>query len=260
MTHCILFPSGAHGNFLVYLLNYMIYGDLKESSHTVYDHRIVVKDFKPVHDLNKLPTGGLIRINVNKSEYLQLLFNIFTRSSNIKHDGIGIPFGLETLHINTIEKANNYPQLRYFIKSIKQCCNFSNGDTSAAEIREWIRIHFFEHDTIDLMLHDYNAVTNADYIVNFIDFYKGDLNKICKEILELYNIKFKNENIQHLVDTFRTQVPYIEDLWDNPNIITQAYLDAKLKNKYFLKDIDLLEDYFKNEEEFYNYYERKNNV
>ena len=238
----------------------MIYGDLTESSHTVYDHRIVVKDFKPVHTLNKLPPAGLIKINVNKSEYLQLLFNMFTRASGILQDGIGTPFGLEALHINTIEKANKYSQLRSFTKSINQCCNFSNGNTSVAEIREWIRIHFFEHDTIDLMLRDHNSVMNADYVVNFNDFYKGDLNKICKEILELYNIKFKNENIQHLVDTFRTQVPYIEDLWDNPNIITQAYLDAKLKNKYSLKDIDLLEHYFKNEEEFYNYYERKNNV
>ena len=238
----------------------MIYGDLVESSHTVYDDRFVVKDFEPVHNLNKLPPSGLIKINVNKSEYLQLLFNMFTRTSALRRDGIGTPFGLETLHINTIEKANESSVFRYFIKSINQCCNFSNGNTSVAEIREWIRIHFFEHDTIDLMLHDFDAVTNADYVVNFNDFYKGDLNKICKEILELCNIKFKNENIQHLVDTFRTQVPYIEDLWDNPNIITQAYLDAKLKNKYSLRDIDLLEDYFKNEEEFYNYYKRKNNV
>ena len=171
----------------------MIYGDLKESSHTVYDHRIVVKDFKPVHTLNKLPPAGLIKIDVNKSEYLQLLFNMFTRASLILQDGIGTPFGLEDLHINTIEKANKYSQLRSFTKSINQCCNFSNGNTSVAEIREWIRIHFFEHDTIDLMLRDHNSVMNADYVVNFIDFYKGDLNKICKEILELYNIKFKNE-------------------------------------------------------------------
>tara|TARA_R110000823_G_scaffold304925_1_gene426726 strand:- start:33 stop:737 length:705 start_codon:yes stop_codon:yes gene_type:complete len=234
----------------------MIYGDLIESSSTVYDDRIVVKDFDPVHNLKKLPSGRLIKINVNKSEYLQFLFNMFTRMSA----DAGTHFDLETLHINTMEKVNKNIVFSYFIKSINQCCNFSNGNTSVAEIREWIRIHFFEHDTIDLMLHDFDAVTNADYVVNFNDFYKGDLNKICKEILELCNIKFKNENIQHLVDTFRTQVPYIEDLWDNPNIITQAYLDAKLKNKYFLKDIDLLEDYFKNEEEFYNYYERKNNV
>jgi len=230
----------------------MIYGDLTESSSTVYDDRIVVKDFKPVHNLKKLPPNGLIKINVNKSEYLQLIFNTFTRAAT----HVGKHFDLETLHINTIEKANNNSLFRHFIKSINQSCNFSNGNTSVAEIREWIRIHFFEHDTIDTMLDEFNAVANADYLVNFNDFYKGDLNKICKEILELYDIKFKNENIKHLVDTFRTQVPYIEDLWDNPNIITQAYIDAKLKNKYSLKDIDLIDHYFKNEEEFYNYYTR----
>ena len=239
---------------LAYLLNYMIYGDLTESSSTVYDGRIVVKDFNPVHNLKKLPPAGLIKINVNKSEYLQFLFNMFTR---LAARG-GTHFALETLHINTIEKANKNSLFRHFTKSINQCCNFSNGNTSVAEIREWIRIHFFETNTIDSMLHEFNAVDNADYVVDFKDFYKGDLNKICKEILELYNIKFKNENVQHLVDTFRIQVPYIEDLWDNPNIITQAYIDAKLKNKYSLKDIDLIEHYFKNEEEFHNYYTRKN--
>ena len=227
----------------------MIYGDLIESSSTVYDDRIVVKDFNPVHNLKNSSPVGIIKINVNKSEYLQLVFNIFTRTAAQKNKH----FDLETLHINTIEKVNKNPVFKHFIKSINQCCNFSNGNTSVAEIREWIRILFFESDTIDAMLHDHNTA-NADYIVNFIDFYKGDLNNICKEILELYDIKFKNENVQHLVDTFRIQVPYIEDLWDNPNIITQAYLDATLKTKYSLKDIDLIEHYFKNEEEFYNYY------
>lgn len=234
----------------------MIYGDLIESSDNVYDNRIVRKDFHPVHDLRKLPSGRLIKINVDKSEYLQLVFNTFTRMSADK----GLNFDLETLHINTIEKAKKNPVIKYFIKSINQCCNFSNGNTNVAEIREWIRIIFFENDTLDSYLHDFNVVTNADYVLNFSDFYKGDLNKICKEILQLCNINFKNENILHLVDKFRKQVPYIEDLWDNPNIITQAYLDFKLKNKYLLKEIDLLENYFKNEEEFYNYYKRKNNV
>jgi len=241
----------------------MIYGDLIESSSTVYDNRILVKDFDPVHTLeryflrhNELQSGMLIKIAVDKSEYLQLVFNMFTRMSAHK----GLHFDLETLHINTIEKANQSTVFIHFIESINQCCNFSNGNTSVAEIRQWIRILFFEHDTIDRYLHDFNAITNVDYELNFTDFYKGDLNKICIEILQLCNIKFKNESIMHLVDTFRKQVPYIEDLWDNPNIITQAYLDFKLKNKYSLKDIDLLENYFKNEEEFYNYYKRKNNV
>lgn len=233
----------------------MIHGDLKEAkdaSITVYDGRINVKKFNPVHNLKNLSPGAVIKIDVNKSEYLQLIFNMFTRMSVYS----GNHSDVETLHINTIEKVNKSPLFKHFIKSINQCCNFSNGNTSVAEIREWIRILFFESDTIDAMLHEHNA-TNADYIVNFVDFYKGDLNNICKEILELYDIKFKNENVQHLVDTFRIQVPYIEDLWDNPNIVTQAYLDATLKTKYSLKDIDLIEHYFKNEEEFYNYYKKK---
>jgi hypothetical protein len=262
----ILYPSGSHGNFLKYLLDYMSTGVTSVSLSKTYDARISLSDFNTAHNRSNV-RGKCVNISVTKDMYLKYLMSMFTRTSESTNSNVE----LENLHIDTIAKLTKHPILRYFIDSACQICKFKNNNTTIPEIREWIRLCFFNgsYTTISDIIEP-SVSNNAIYNVSFKEFYGPNLPAICTSILNTLSIPIINADIEDKIEEFKNNIEFFNidvDIgvikqalkqketyyFTNLNVCKEAYIDSIITDIYHC-DIDLVHPYFTNTKDLLHHY------
>ena len=202
----ILYPSGAHGNFLCFLLNTMAgveaeYNKEPFNNEIVYDQLVYPFPEQQVflcnHHVILGNNSSIVNIVIEPESYLQYLAMCFSRTS-------GNNLSIEDFDL---EKSKQHVTLKTFFNSLKS--------TDRKDLREWARLSFFDRDsiTIKMMLTPSKAI-QPDYCFNFEWFYDATvLEKKCIDICEKFGVAIKNKS-------------------------TGLYQDFYNKNKY--KDIDVL--------------------
>jgi hypothetical protein len=268
----ILFPGGAHGHYLKYLLDYMSTGSIdnhtKNTSNIAYDTMVSESRFFAEHHLSDVQ-GKCIQVVVPRDMYLPYVVHTFTRTATMKNLNID---SLENLHIDTARKIKLHPVLRHLAVSLFKICKFNNNNTTIPEIREWIRICFFDDSdfcaTDSIIESSINV--NADYTLSLKDIYGPGLADICADILNTFNIPILNTNIADKVAEFENNIG-----WSNIaaevdaitraikqkeiyhftklNVIKEAYIDYIVSDIYKC-EIDFVFPYFTNTKDLLCYY------
>lgn len=252
-------PGGAYGNFLAYLLNYMITGQRNLVKQSVYDFVADHKSniFWADHTINNCS----IYINVNTASYLKYMINNINRTADAN-------LILEDLKFNTFEKIQLHVILDSFKESLQTISRKSAGNVSEKYIREWLRLCFFANNgtTITQII---NTKPKNCYYVDFEMFFSRDsIKQNAHNILRHFDFKIVTSDIDDIIDEFFSKQYYknhinTTDLTDafqknqnvplNLNIVEQAWLDNWLVEQYNI-DPRLCDEYFKNTKELINFY------
>lgn len=238
-THAkkIAYPSGAYGNFLAYLLNYMMSGVRYHVSSMVYDHAksheyFFLKD----HSIDDCS----IYINVDKRSYLKFFITSSNRTS-------GIDLILEELHVDTFDKVRSHTVLKFFEKSLAEISNKSDGDVPVSHIREWLRLCFFADNckTIDEYI---GKKPKNCYIIEFDTFFSREsIKQTAEDILNHFGYTPATTDVDTVIDEFfakqryknHIDMDYItttirtnQNTTLKLNLVEQAWLDNWLVETY----------------------------
>ena len=258
MTKIISYPSGAFGNFLAYLLNYMIIGQRNTVNEFVYDFAVSkVNFFTPTHKNN----NSIIYIDVSAGSYLKFLITNINRIS-------GVDLVVDELHIDTFNKVRSHNTLCFFEKSLMEISNKSSGDVSIGHIREWLRLCFFANGCKTITEYIGVKPTNC-YTVDFETFFSRDSIKQCAVyILRYFDFEIAIDDIDDVIDEFFSKQRYrdhvdTDDLKKsiqknqniplNLNIVEQAWLDNWLVDEYSVEPV-LRDEYFSNTKDLIDFY------
>ena len=254
----ISYPSGAFGNFLAYLLNYIVSGKRNTVKESVYDSaKSDVTYFIPTDSIDNCK----VYINVNSKSYLKYLVTKINRIS-------GIDLILEDLHIDTFNKIRFHDSLNFFEKSLTTISGKSNGDVSIGYIREWLRLCFFAQNCKTIS--EYIGPRPTDcYIVDFETFFSRDDIKRCAiDVLTHFGFEIAVDNIDDAIDEFFSKQRYRnhidvnslkesiqknQNILLNLNIVEQAWLDNWLVDEYNI-DPAIADTYFSNTQELIDFY------
>lgn len=251
------YPGGAFGNFLVYLLNYMISGKRNSVNHSVYDFaKNDIEFFKAVHN-----TECDIYINVSNGSYLKYLITNINRNS-------GVDLIIEELHINTFKKIQSHSTLSFFEKSLIKISNKSSDNVSIGHIREWFRLCFFKNGCKTISEYIGAKPTNC-YTVDFETFFSHDSIKHCAvDLLTHFDFKIAIADVDDVIDEFFSKQRYRnhvdtdsikksiqknQDITLNLNIVEQAWLDNWLVDEYSVDPV-LTDEYFSNTKDLIDFY------
>jgi hypothetical protein len=258
MTKIISYPSGAFGNFLSYLLNYMIVGQRHTVDEFVYDFAVSkVKFFTPIHKNDNCA----VYINVSNDSYLKFLVTNINRTRSID-------LVIDELHVDTFNKVRSHHTLCFFEKSLIEISKKSNGDVSIGHIREWLRLCFFANSCKTITEYIGSKPTNC-YTVDFETFFdRNSITQCAADILKHFNFEIAIDNIDDVVDEFFSKQRYrnhidTDDLKKfiqknqniplNLNIVEQAWLDNWLFDEYSVDPV-LRDEYFSNTKELIDFY------
>jgi hypothetical protein len=260
----IQFPSGSHGHFLKLLINRLagvgagcvdgVYHRAVYSSDCVCDTRhFVDPDCDP---------SRIVNIVVKPDSYLKFFTMCVTRTANLNIE-------LDTLHINTVQKVRTHPILNNFLLSLETIADTTTGNVEPCYIREWVRLCFFNNNTIDKFI-SVNNHKDAIYNVDFEAFYDNSIVDVAIDICnhfklpvaltdEIYNdlAKFRTDNryffTDHKVAKILNAIDTCTEMEFQTNLIEQAWIDNYLQIKYN-KDPLLVNSYFTNVKEITNAY------
>lgn len=258
MIKIISYPSGAFGNFLAYLLNYMIVGQRTTVNEFVYDFAVSkARLFAPAHKNDNCA----VYINVSKNSYLKFLITNINRIS-------GVDLVVDELHINTFKKVRSHDTLVFFEKSLIEISNKSDGNVPLMYIREWLRLCFFANKGKTITEYIGARPENC-YVVDFETFFSRDGIKQCAvDVLTYFDFEIAVSDINDVIDEFFSKQRYknhinIDSLKKsiqknqniplNLNIVEQAWLDNWLFDEYSVDPV-LRDEYFSNTKELIDFY------
>ena len=262
----ILFPSGAHGNFLKLLLNSLSdISVIRVPYQTVYDNikfdsEILFEELHHVNDKNK-PT---IEICVRPESYLKYFAMVINRVS-------GINLYVDDLGTNVFKKLEHHTILKFFVESLTEISGQTEGNVDPKYIREWYRICFFADNGNTISQFSSSTRSDADYIVDFESFYDGSILDVCYKIYNHLGLSVKRTEVaKGFVERFPEKVFYynidkpintILNAIDNDknielsntNLLQQAWIDNYLVSKYNISPL-LRDNYFQNTQELKKIY------
>jgi len=259
MTKIISYPSGAFGNFLAYLLNYMITGQRYTVNRSVYDFATSKIDFfTPRHQIDNCA----VYINVFSDSYLKFLITNINRIS-------GADLIVDDLCIDTFNKIRSHNSLCFFEKSLVKISNKSTGDVSNGHIREWLRLCFFANNSDTISKYIGEKPTNC-YVVDFETFFSRDsIKQRAIDILQHFDFEIVINDIDDIIDEFFSKQQYQDhadtvaltnsiqknqNITLNLNIVEQAWLDNWLVDNYKIEP-RLINKYFSNTKELIDFYD-----
>lgn len=258
MPITISYPSGTFGNFLAYLLNYMITGQRYTINESVYDFATSKIDFFTAqHQIDNCA----VYINVFSDSYLKFLITNINRIS-------GADLIIDDLHINTFDKIEIHSSLRYFKKSLISISGKTQGSVPIKYIREWLRLCFFSNNYKTLNTYVQPKPKNC-YIVDFETFFSRDgIKKCAADILTHFDFEIAVTDINDVIDEFFSKQRYRnhvdtdnlkksiqknQNISLNLNIVEQAWLDNWLVDEYSVDPV-LRDEYFSNTKELIDFY------
>ena len=130
----IIHPSGAHGRFLSFLLNYQAGITTEYDGSVVYDKVMYGSDrlFFAFHSKRNFP-GKIINISVDQQSYYKWMAMCFSRANNID-------LQFESLEHDTFNKINDHIVLQSLTKSLSVIANKTYGNVEKKYLREWTRL------------------------------------------------------------------------------------------------------------------------
>lgn len=272
MTNIIVYPSGAHGNFLAAVLNTLTGVTANNLGHMIYDKTSYSQDrnFVPVHCVNLIDTDKLplydnaININIQPESYLKYASICLNRTA-------GVDIQLETLNNNTFEQLGCHVIFSQLLKSLSTISGKTSGDVEFKDLREWARLCLFANrgSTITQWISD-TRLSSADYTFDFEWFYDATvfktksielINQLGMEVSDsadqllpdfYKNNRYRNIDIEtnYIIESIRTRQAV--DI-TNTNFFQEAYIDNWLvdtyqidplyRNEYFSNTQDLIKSY-----------------
>lgn len=247
MTIPIVYPPGAHGQFLNMLLN-RLSGITSDVSDTVYDRTNYhdARNFGGIHQYDHRPGPTGIEIYVESRHMLKYLVMCMNRTK-------GLGFTMDDLHHDTFNRVRQHPMLQGFEQDLVAISGTASGDVDSAHLREWIRLTFLDMDFYNVR-HGWLHLSDhpqADFCISFNSMY--DLSAVvdlCRRVLERYGLlqesldivaplhqEFLDRNPDRNFDTVMHNIEVaMRELRDcdiaNVNIIGQAWIDLRLQNMY----------------------------
>ena len=186
----IVYPSGAHGNFLAYILNVICGKEIPIFKHNVYDAMILSESGKEINGalphnfdmfmgIHQWDGINAINIKVDEKDYFKYLTMILSRTSGLNID-------LDNLEYDTFNKLEKHSVFNYFLNKLRSLSNQQYGDVPRGILREWIRVSFIE-DNITIQSIKKHSESPSSYDIGFDIFYD-----IEKFIYTCYKILFDN--------------------------------------------------------------------
>jgi hypothetical protein len=258
MTKIISYPSGAFGNFLAYLLNYIVSGQRYIVDEDVYDFaQSEVTLFKARHAMDNCD----VYINVSTESYLKFLITNVNRIN-------GTDLIIEDLQFNTFDKIRSHRTLNYFEKSLTTISGKTQGDVSPKYIREWLRLCFFSNNAEVISTYVGNK-PKASYVLDFdLFFSKNSIKHFAIDILNYFDFDIKVHNFDDIIEEFFSKQRYKnhidtnslkksiqknQNILLNLNIFEQAWLDNWLVEQYNIDPV-LTDGYFNSTKDLINFY------
>ena len=269
----IVFPPGAHGNFLCYLLNRMSGKEFidHDSFHGVagtYDRQLVRDNtlhtfygeendlFTAIHggrDYHGDVPGGIDIVVEDDKDHLKYLSVCISRAASM---GIF----LDELHINTMAKLREHPMMLYFLDTLESLNHQGDMDIPNGIVREWLRVCFFnDGNSINGMIDPYRMTDS--YKVSFDTFYDKDkLIKTCHNIYDHYGFDVIDDSFfdhEHEIFMNRNRCYHVDDdcgrikdamrskdryEFQHMTVVKEAWLDAWLQKEYGIDPL-LRDDY-----------------
>lgn len=180
----IVYPPGAHGQFLSMLLN-RLSGVPSETTEDVYDRTQyhAPRHFGGIHFPDNRPGPAGITISVDSPDIPKYFLICLHRTCGLGHN-------VNQYHLQTFDKVNQHPMLAGFRQDLERISGQTLGDVPTRYIREWFRLCFLDNDyrSIRAWLNQcYNP--QADFVVNFSTFYDlNALKDVCERIMTHYDL------------------------------------------------------------------------
>ena len=259
----IIYPSGSHGNFLTFLLNYQAGVESNYDNSIVYDKVSYGQDqiFFSFHKKYSYPSN-IINIFVDQHSYLKWMTMCFSRTS-------GINLCIDSMHCDTFNTISKNIVLAPLIKSLSVISKRTTGNVEKKYLREWARLCLFDNNTILPILKD-STIEFPDYKFNFNWFYDPTTLKLkCIEIFNLFDIKianditplfnkfyehnkYKNINItpekiiSALIDKRNIKIPnlnFLQEAWIDSWLVNNCQITPLLPDQYFSNTFDMINQY-----------------
>ena len=259
----IIHPSGAHGRFLSFLLNYQAGITTEYDGSVVYDKVMYGSDrlFFAFHSKRNFP-GKIINISVDQQSYYKWMAMCFSRANNID-------LQFESLEHDTFNKINDHIVLQSLTKSLSVIANKTYGNVEKKYLREWTRLCLFDTSMISQII-SRSVIDAPDYKFCFEWFYEQEKLKLsCAEIFDLFNIKIKRD-ISHLFDKFYeqnnhkdinimpekiisavsnkanieiSQLNFYQEAWIDDWLVKNYKINPVLSNHYFSNTLEIIKQY-----------------
>ena len=215
----IIYPSGAHGSFLTFLLNYQAGVECYYNNSIIYDKVLYGQNQKFFSYHKKYPRqSNIISIVVDQQSYLKWMAMCLSRTA-------GINLCIDFIHLDKFYKLNKHMVLKPLLKSLSDISNKAEGNIEKKHLREWTRLCLFDSNTI-LPILNVSAVEFPNYKFNFEWFYDPiKLKSKCIEIFNLFDIKIVND-ITILFDKF-----YQHNIYKNINVVPENIVNALIAKK-----------------------------
>lgn len=263
----IVYPPGAHGQFLSMLLN-RLSGVPSETTEDVYDRTQyhAPRRFGGIHfpDNRSGPSGITISVSaVDIPKYFLICL----------HRTCGLGHNVNQYNQDTFKKINEHPMLVGFQQDLERISGQTSGDVATRYIREWFRLCFLDNDyrSIRTWLNQcYNP--QADFEVDFSTFYNlTALIDVCKRIMYHYNLLdaswdivpplharfLENNTDQHYGEDFPEILSALTQLHDKNiqgiDVLAQARIDHYLASTHNIDPL-LRDEYFGTLAELYQAY------
>ena len=277
----ILYPGGAHGNFLKMILNAMLGNTVVlVNDSSVYDHAKLSSEslfvinhhwmniHTPIVEIKHHlmdPDTPIINIRVNDTSLLKYCAVCFNRTSSLN-------LVLEDLNRDTIKKLKSHPIFSHFIPSLIELSGLDlDNDVPYNYLREWARLCFFDNDCTTIKQWMMSSIApEPDIVLDFECFYNGTLKSECLRILKHFDLTPITTDIDDLIKHFEKNNRYrlidyqseciINSITTHKNIniesgnfLLEAWIDNWLK-KYFKIDPLLQNSYFPNTQSLISQY------
>jgi hypothetical protein len=250
----IVYPAGAHGNFLTYILNVMCGKERNVFKKNIYDPIVLIESKLEIN--GSLPQNSdtfvachqcldtnAVNIKISENDYFKYLVMMLSRTSGLNIDLDKLEFD----PFNTLEKHSIF---NHFLNNLRNMSGQQYGDVPRGILREWARVSFIEDSTL-IKIAEKNSESPNSYNIGFDIFY--DVEKFiytCYKILDHYNIQplstgflidefnifTKNNrynNIDSDCDLIKQSINQNKQyVFNDMNIIKEAWLDAWLSEEY----------------------------
>lgn len=270
-TISILYPSGAHGNFLSVVLNAML-GNRKSTSKSASydDSEFEMPSIFNAQHHNYQVSPPVINIRVADTSMLKYCAACLNRTSVM---GISLDILLENLNVDTFAKLRRHPIFKSFIPSLaKLSQSDTDQDVPMRYLREWARLCFFDNNCNTMrQWMETCQIDNPDYVFDFEYFYNGQLKNHCIDVLYHFGFKPITDDIDNLINDFEKNNRYrlidshahaiMQNILQqndtelkSQNFLVEAWIDQWLKINFNVEPI-LQDSYFTTTKSLISYYQ-----